>query len=165
VLANSAQLGTFLGSDVGYRLFVVYPQAGETDDNLLNKLRNDWMRKIANFLVRGGVVVVFEHSPSDLNGGSRNAGTHQILGCRGATVPCTPLFDAGSIGALPVGARVLINYDDGWITNGVPSAYAAARNSMAFGAVSTPGNWVAVDETSGDPVIVHRLLSAPPEAP
>lgn len=164
-LANSAQLGTFLRSNVGYRLFVVYPQAGETDGNLLNKLRNDWLRKLADFLVRGGVVVVFEHSPNDLNGGVRNNGTHQILGCRSATVPCTPLFQAESVTSLANGARLLINYDDGWITNGVPSAYAAARNSMAFGAITTPGNWVAVDEASGDPVIVHRLLSAPPTAP
>lgn len=163
VLATSGQLGFLLKSN-GYRLFVVYPQAGESDEEL-KKIRSSWTRTLADFLIRGGVVVVFEHNPSDLNGGVRNAGTHQLLGCKGATTACTPLFQAESVMRLGTAARLLINYEDGWITNGVPSAYAATRNSMAFGAISTPGNLVAVDETSGDPVIVHRLLSAPPEMP
>lgn len=139
-------------------LFVIYPQAGEQDMELL-KFRDTHLRKLADFLRRGGIIVLFEHDPAELNGGTRNAGTHQMLGCRGVT-QCTPLFEAASVARVTDSARVLINYEDGWITNGVPSAYAAARRTMSFGDVSTPGNVVATEESSGAPVIVHRLVSA-----
>lgn len=145
-----------------YQLLVVYPQAGASDMEL-RKFRDSHLAKLADFLKRGGVVVVFEHNPSDLNGGMRNAGTHQLLGCRAATTDCTPLFAAESVSLVAADARVLINYEDGWITNGVPGAYAGARNTMRFNGVTTPGNLVATEESTGEPVIVHRLLTASPD--
>jgi len=166
VVTNPALLEIFLREANDYRLLVIYPQAGETDMNLLEKLRDVWLSKLADFMRRGGVVVLFEHDPADLNGGVRNGGTHQILSCQRPTpgIACaTSLFSATEVTRVTAGDRIAIDYGDGWITNGVPAAYSAALRTVRFGGVSTPGNFVAVHETSGEPVIVHRLVSAESE--
>jgi hypothetical protein len=158
-LANAAQLSLFLDNAVPkFGVFVIYPQAGESDQNLLQKLRQDWLNALAGFLKRGGVVVLFEHNPSDVNGGVRNSGTHQILGCRNASGDCTALFSATAVRTV-LSATLMVDRSD-QIAIGVPEAYVGANNTMRFSGVTSAGNSVVTDPTSGDPVIVHRAVSA-----
>lgn len=136
--ADPAEVPTLLsGADV----FVVYAQQ-RSDDATLSALGTDWSPALMTFLLRGGVVVVFD-------GGGSHAGTWQIL-------------DAA--GLLSVSARTDISLDNvqvvapaDAVATGAPVRYRAERESVRF--TTTDGVEVFEHADTGSPVVVHRVFT------
>jgi hypothetical protein len=131
----SASTVPFLLSQVD--VFVIVAQANASDQQLIDN-GDSWSRALLGFLVRGGVIVLFD-------GGGSNAGTYQILQQAG-------LFVAQSRTRLS--PRIVnIEAPGDALTSSVPVQYQAQNQTVGF---DTAEQTVVVrDRTSGMPVVVH----------
>jgi hypothetical protein len=118
-------------------VFVIVAQANATDDELRDH-GDDWSRALRGFLVRGGVVVLFD-------GGGTNAGTHQILQQAG-------LFSAQARMSLAP-RTVHIEAAADAVASSVPIQYQAQSQTVGFD--TTEQTVVVRDRSSGLAVVIH----------
>jgi hypothetical protein len=123
-------------------VLLVHSQVGASDSTLM-KLGHEWGNAIAQFLVTGGVVVVFE-TPS-----ANNAGTYQIL-------EPAMIFAAESRESV-VSQQLKVQTPGLGVAVRVPDRYMSGIETVHFKGVSTPGASVVVDQ-DGLPVIVQRVI-------
>jgi hypothetical protein len=123
-------------------VFLIHAQLSATKSTLA-KLGQEWGNALAQFLVSGGVVVLFE-GPS-----TKNDGTYRVL-------QPAAIFSAASRSSI---ANQQLNV----LTPGIDLAartsdrYMSARDTVHFSAMTTPGTTVVVDKTNL-PVVVHRVI-------
>jgi len=119
--------------------FVVYAQRGGTDA-VLRKLGDDWSVALTTFLMRGGVVVVFD-------GDAMHEGTWQIVDEAGLfTCSGNVEISGDPIGVVSPGDAVAL---------GVPLSYRAETTSVWFETMETR---VVVSHADG-PVVVHEVFA------
>ena len=120
-------------------VFVVYSQANATDD-VLRSVGSEWATALMSFLLRGGVVVVFD-------GGGAHAGTWQVLDAAGL-VSMTSRTEISN-------TNVDLAAPADQVAVGVPILYRAERESVCFDA---PDEGVVVRSSDGYPVVIHRVF-------
>ncbi len=118
---------------------LVYAQEGATDAELRD-FGSTLRVALAQFIARGGVVVVLD-APSAMN-----AGTYQILGSAGLLM-CSGRTET-------TGSTITISSAADAVALRVPLAYLAERRSVRFD--STEAVMVARDPTG--PVVIHRTV-------
>jgi hypothetical protein len=123
-------------------VMLVHSQFGASDSTL-KKLGQAWGNALAQFLVTGGVVVVFE-TPS-----THNTGTFKIL------APAM-IFAADSREAIP-SQQLNVETPGLGVAVRVPDRYMSAAETVHFNTVTSPGASVVVDQDS-KPVIVQRVI-------
>jgi hypothetical protein len=123
-------------------VLLVHSQFGASDSTL-KKLGQAWGNALAQFLVTGGVVVVFE-TPS-----SNNTGTFKIL-------EPAMIFAADSREAVP-SQQLKVETPGLGVAVRVPDRYMSAAETVHFNTVTSPGASVVVDQ-DGKPVIVQRVI-------
>jgi hypothetical protein len=99
---------------------------------------------ISQFLLRGGVVLLFE-TPT-----ASNSGTYKLLAPAG-------LFEASSRAAVARQTLSLVNPGIG-VAARTTRNYRSAANTVRFRNVITPGN-VVVQDRDGEAVVFHRIVS------
>jgi hypothetical protein len=123
-------------------VLLVHAQEGATRSTL-EKLGQQWGAAVAQFLLAGGVVVVFD-TPS-----SNNDGTYRVL-------EPAHIFEADS--RETVTSQQLILQTPGLgVAVRVPDRYMSATNTVHFNNVTSPGSFVVVDK-DGKPVVVQRVI-------
>lgn len=122
-------------------VFLIHAQA-QSSDSVLEKLGQEWGMAIAEFLVRGGVVVLIEGASAE------NSGTFQLLEPSAA-------FRAGGRTALS-GMDVEVVEPGTGIAIRVGDRYRGERGTVGFDAVETPG--VVVSKVGDRPVIFQRVI-------
>jgi hypothetical protein len=137
---SAAQLSAAL---IEAQMVVIHAQRGATDDEL-NELGVRWGLSLAQFVARGGSIVLFD-APSD-----NNAGTYQILSPSG-------LFAAGARAAVASSARLSVVEPGNTVGSATVSPYQSSRNTVAFRAIESEGT-VIVQTPDGDAVVVHRVI-------
>lgn len=122
-------------------VFVVYAQA-RSDDATLTTLGADWSAALMTFLLRGGVVVVFD-------GGGSHSGTWQIL---------------DSAGLMSIAGRTDISLDNvqlvapaDAVATGASVRYRAERESVSFTTTDEVEVFEHID--TGEPVVIHRVFT------
>jgi hypothetical protein len=121
---------------------LVHAQAGASKSTLM-KLGQQWGNAIAQFLVAGGVVVVFD-TPS-----TTNDGTFRVL-------EAAHIFEADSRESV-ASQQLTLQTPGLGVAVRVPDRYMSATNTVHFNAVTTPGAFVVVDK-DGLPVVVQRVI-------
>jgi hypothetical protein len=121
---------------------LVHAQAGASKSTLV-KLGQQWGNAIAQFLVAGGVVVVFD-APS-----TTNDGTFRVL-------EAAHIFEADSRESV-TSQQLTLRTPGLGVAVRVPDRYMSATNTVHFNAVSTPGAFVVVDRDDL-PVVVQRVI-------
>jgi hypothetical protein len=124
--------------------FVVMPQQGASDAQL-QALGEQWGLAMSQFLLRGGVIVLFD-TPS-----TKNAGTYQVLQPAG-------LFTASAREQIPNKQVLSVADPTGAVVLHLPSSpYPSKPNTVRFLDVSSDGSTVIADP-SGKPVVVLRVV-------
>jgi hypothetical protein len=122
---------------------VILPQ-DTTSDSALDSIGRSWALAIAQFLYRGGVVVLFE-------GASKaNSGTYHLLDAAG-------VFAAGSRESIPV-QKLTVKTPGFDIAVNAPTSYRSKGGSVHFLDISSDGT-VVVEDGAGKPVVIHRVIS------
>jgi len=121
---------------------LVHAQAGATRSTL-EKLGQAWGNALADFLLGGGVVVVFD-TPS-----SSNDGTFRVLGP-------AHIFEADSR-ELVTSQQLILQTPGLGVAVRVPDRYMSATNTVRFNNVTTPGSFVVVDKDD-KPIVVQRVI-------
>lgn len=125
-------------------VFVVYSQANADDDSL-RELGSEWATALMSFLLRGGVVVVFD-------GGGAHSGTWQVLDAAGLVTVAgrSDISDTNVTLAAPADQVAI----------GVPTIYRAERESVCFGEIDdlAPAEGVVIRTSDGDAVVIHRVF-------
>lgn len=122
-------------------VFLIHAQV-EGTDSVLDKLGADWGMALAEFLVRGGVIVLID-GPS-----VENSGTHRILRPSGA-------FSAA--GRIQMnGGDVRVNSPGTGIAVRVGDRYRGEQDTVGFMSIQVPGSVVArLDDM---PVVFQRVI-------
>ena len=123
--------------------FIMYAQADMTDAKLI-ELGRWWGRALAQFLQRGGVILLFE-TPT-----AANAGTYGLLKPIG-------VFRAARRAAVPAQTLTVVSPGVG-VAARATVKYRSAANTVRFLDVTTPGGPV-VEDGDGETVIFHRIVS------
>jgi hypothetical protein len=123
-------------------VLLVHAQSNATNSTLM-KLGQQWGSALSQFLVRGGIVVLFE-APT-----TRNDGTYRIL------VPAN-IFAAASRSSIAV-QQLRVQTPGLGVALRVPDRYMSATNTVRFDGVSTPGTSIVVDGMMR-PVVVQRVI-------
>lgn len=123
-------------------VFVIHAQLSATKSTLA-KLGSQWGPALADFLVTGGVIVVFD-GPS-----TKNDGTYKIL-------QPAAIFAAASRSAI-VNQQLKVLLPGIDVAARVSDRYMSARDTVHFSGVSSAGTTVVVDKTMA-PVVVHRVI-------
>jgi hypothetical protein len=122
---------------------VILPQ-DMTRDSVLNSIGRRWALAIAQFLYRGGVVVLFDGASNT------NTGTYHLLEPSG-------VFSAAKREAIP--AQTLTVKTPGFdIAVNAPTTYRSAGETVHFLDVHTEGT-VVVADGAGEAVVIHRVIS------
>ena len=123
--------------------FIIHAQHGASDEELLEAGRT-WGRALSQFLLRGGVVLLFDApTPS-------NSGTYKLLAPSG-------LFDADRRTTVERQTLTVVSPGIGVAARATRS-YRSANNTVRFLDVTTPGN-VVVEDRNGEAVVLHRIVS------
>lgn len=120
-------------------VFVVYSQAN-ADNDMLQTLGTHWSMALSSFLLRGGVVVVFD-------GGGAHSGTWQVLESAGLV----DVMSRTDISSTTV--DVVAPADQ--VAAAVPTRYRAEIESVCFDAAD---DGVVIRSEDGDPVVIHRVF-------
>jgi hypothetical protein len=123
--------------------FVIYPQNTSTDAELLELGRN-WGKALTQFLLRGGVVLLFETADPS------NTGTFHVLEPSG-------LFTAKSRARIPIQVLDTVGVGFGAATRATRQ-YASTGTSVHFNGVTSPGN-ILVEDQDKKPVVVQRIVT------
>lgn len=129
----------------GVGALVIYPQHDATDKELI-QLGQDWGVALAQFLHRGGVVVLFETQTKS------NAGTFQILEPSG-------LFVADSRAMIDKQDLKLDEPGDG-VLRQVPTHYSSAAVTVHFINITSEG-YGLVEDLAMLPVVFRRVIALP----
>jgi hypothetical protein len=126
---------------------IVHAQGRESDARLL-ELGTEWGKALAQFVARGGVIVVFEAPGS-------NAGTFQVLAPSG-------LFEAAGRETIANNLRLVIAQDQVGlgVARHATTRYESRRSTMRFQGVTSPAG-VVVTDPDGLPVVLHRRVAPP----
>jgi hypothetical protein len=123
-------------------VFLVYPQQSSAN-SVLDKLGDQWGNALGQFMLAGGVVVLFE-----TYGGS-NDGTYRIL-------QPPKLFVASARARVP--RQILTVTDPGvGLAYNLTASYQNSTRTSSFEAITSPGT-VVVQDDLGDPVVFHRVV-------
>jgi hypothetical protein len=122
--------------------FLVHAQ-GRARSSTLAKLGTQWGNALAEFVNRGGVIVLFE-GPSPTNDG-----TFRVL-------EPARIFAAGSRGPVEDQQLKVVGLGLGVAMN-LPDRYMSLPNTSSFRAVTTPGTTL-VEDRAGAPVVVQRVV-------
>lgn len=123
-------------------VLIIYPQQQATDEQL-QQLGQDGAAAVGDFLLKGGVIVLFE-------GQSNNNGTYRLLELSG-------VFSASSRDQTSDPRLTLVAFG-GPIALGAPKPYMSQVGTVRFHDVSTPADVVVIDSMSF-PVILHRAIA------
>jgi hypothetical protein len=124
--------------------FIVHAQRGASDAELA-ELGRRWGLAMAQFLLRGGIVVLFETLSSS------NRGTFQVLEPAG-------LFTATGRESTR-GTLQIVEFGDSVATQVTPM-YQSQPTTVRFTGVAEAGG-VVVQDAAGEAVVVHRTAVAP----
>ena len=128
--------------------FVIMPQPGLSDGEL-EDLGRMWGMSLTQFLMRGGVVVLFDTESST------NHGTYHLLEPAG-------LFSAAGREALSPVRQTLSVQDPGvGVALRATSTYRSSAVTVHFLDVTSDG-MVVVGDPAGKPVVVHRVITPAP---
>lgn len=131
----------------GATAFIIHAQQGAIDDEL-KLLGEKWGMALAQFLYRGGVVVLFE-TPSN-----SNSGTYKLLSPAG-------LFLADKREAIVPASQKLKQRDPNTgLTLGVTTNYSATANTVHFSNIMSDGTSV-IEDLSGETVIFQSVVVPP----
>jgi hypothetical protein len=123
-------------------VFVIHAQSGATNSTL-RKLGRQWANALAQFVARGGTVVLFD-APS-----STNDGTYQVLG------PAR-IFSAGGREEIPDQELHIQTLGNSVVLH-VPFRYQSNRQSVHFSDVDAEALTVVADG-DGAPVVLQRFF-------
>lgn len=123
--------------------FVIYPQNTNSDAELLELGRN-WGKALTQFLLRGGVVLLFETAVS------ANTGTFHLLEPSG-------LFTAKSRALIPIQTLDTVGVGFGAATRATRQ-YRSTGTSTHFNGVTSPGN-ILVEDKDKKPVVIQRIVT------
>jgi hypothetical protein len=123
-------------------VLLIHAQAGASN-SALSKLGAEWGNALAQFVVSGGVIVLFD-TPTP-----NNDGTFRIL------APAH-IFAAAGRAILP-DQELRVQAPGLGVAVRVPDRYMSARNSVHFSAVTTPGTFVVSDKDNL-PVVLQRVI-------
>jgi hypothetical protein len=116
----------------------------EASNSTLRKLGEQWGNALAQFVTRGGVVILVE-APSE-----RNNGTFQVLEpARIFTARSREEIEAHALTVQTPGLGVAVR---------VPDRYVGLSHTVHFNAVTSPGTRVVTDRDN-QPVVVQRVIS------
>jgi hypothetical protein len=124
--------------------FVICAQAGASDAEI-QQLGQRWALSLAQFLYRGGVVVLFETTST------KNTGTFHVLEPAG-------LFAAASREGVSPARQNLTVKDPVGIGNHVTPVYRSSPVTVHFDGITSDGS-VVVEDTAGLPVVIHRVVT------
>lgn len=122
---------------------VILPQ-DTTSDSALDTIGRSWALAIAQFLYRGGVVVLFEGASN------ANQGTFHLLDAAG-------VFMASGRESIPV-QTLTVKTPAFDIAVNAPTTYRSRGGSVHFLDVSSDAT-VVVEDGAGKPVVIHRVIS------
>ncbi len=120
-------------------VFLVYSQQG-SNDSTLTMLGRQWSTALASFLLRGGVVMVFD-------GGGSHSGTYQILDAAG-------LLSVSGRTDVSGDTMSVVTASDA-VASGVPLNYLGEITTVRF---DTTESIVVVSHPEG-PVVIHRIVA------
>jgi Stigma-specific protein, Stig1 len=123
-------------------VFVIHAQAHATNSTL-RKLGRQWANALAQFVARGGTVVLFD-APS-----TSNDGTYQIL------APST-MFSAGGREEIP-NQELRVKVPGNSVVLRVPLRYLGTSHSVHFSDVDSEAMTLVADD-SGAPVVMQRFI-------
>lgn len=123
-------------------VFLVYPQRSSAN-SALDQLGDQWGNALGQFLLAGGVVVLFE-----THGGS-NDGTYRIL-------QPAKLFLAEARAAVADQTLSVVEPGQGLAYN-LTANYQSASRTSRFESIGSPGSVVVEDDT-GAAVVFHRIV-------
>ena len=123
-------------------VFLIHAQ-GRATNSTLQKLGRLWASALAQFLNRGGTIVLFE-APSETNDG-----TYQVL---------EPAHIFAARGREEIGSQQLRvpNTEIGTVLN-VPGRYMSTMHSVRFKDITTSFTPLVVDQ-DGEPVVLQRVI-------
>lgn len=128
---------------LGASALIVHAQHGASDSEL-ETLGQRWGLSLSQFLLRGGVIVLFETMSSD------NDGTYQLLEPAG-------LFSADAREQVSSNRLEVVSPGVGVAARATRN-YTAADVTVRFLGDAIPGAAIVIDE-DGEPVVVHRVVS------
>jgi hypothetical protein len=126
----------------GADVLLLHAQSGASN-SALAKLGAEWGNALAQFVVSGGVIVLFD-TPS-----ASNDGTFRILSP-------AHIFAAASRASL-VDQELRVETPGLGVAVRVPDRYMSAANSVHFSGVTTPGTFVVLDNDDL-PVVLQRVI-------
>jgi len=123
-------------------VFLVYPQRSPAN-SVLDQLGDQWGNALGQFLLAGGVVVVFE-----THGGS-NDGTYRIL-------QPARLFLAEARASVADQTLTVVEPGQG-LAHNLTANYQSSSRTSRFESIGSPGSVVVVDDTDAA-VVFHRIV-------
>jgi hypothetical protein len=124
--------------------FIIHAQDGASDDEL-TALGRKWGLALSQFLLRGGVVLLFETVTDN------NSGTYRLL-------QPTGLFDAASRRSVARRQTLTVVNPGIGVAARTTRSYRSATNTVRFVGVTSPGT-VVVQDSDRETVIFHRIVS------
>ncbi|HKU40385.1 MAG TPA: hypothetical protein VJR89_19625 [Polyangiales bacterium] len=126
-------------------VFLIHAQA-DASNNTLQKLGRQWANALAQFLARGGVVVLFETASA------ANDGTYHIL-------EPAKILSARARVEVPSQRELRVKTPGQGVVLRVPAIYRSTTHTVHFTELSSDATVLVADE-EGQPVVVQRTIVA-----